>query len=186
MTKIELDQKPSFYSMPVSLIGTIVDEQPNFMLCTWLSRVNRKPPVWMVSINKKHHTLKGIQKTQAFSINLPSADLLKEADYCGITSGREIDKSALFTIFYGKTNVPMIKECPLNIELKINSLIEFPDHYIVLGEALGTFSDEHYLTDGKPDIRKMNLILYTGNHFDYWSVGEKLGDAFEVGKELRR
>lgn len=185
MTKIELDQKPSFYSMPVSLIGAIVDEKPNFMLCTWLSRVNRKPPVWMVSINKKHHTLKGIRKNQAFSINFPSVDLLKETDYCGITSGKEIDKSTLFGIFYGETKVPMIKECTLNIELKINNLIEFPDHYIVLGNALNTYTDEQYLTDGKPDIKKMNPILYTGNDFDYWSVGEKLGDAFKVGKELR-
>ncbi|MHA2270229.1 MAG: flavin reductase family protein [Candidatus Hodarchaeales archaeon] len=186
MTKIELDQKPSFYSMPVSLIGSIVNEKPNFMLCTWLCRVNRKPPVWMVSINIKHHTLKGIQKNQAFSINFPSADLLKKTDYCGISSGREIDKSTLFTIFYGKTKVPMIDECVLNIELKVNNLIEFPDHYIVLGNALGTYSDDHYLVDGKPDIKKMNPILYTGNHFDYWSVGEKLGDAFKVGKELRK
>ncbi|MFQ5977766.1 MAG: flavin reductase family protein [Candidatus Heimdallarchaeota archaeon] len=185
MTKIKVNQRPTFYPMPAALIGSIVDGKPNFMLCTWLSRINREPPVWMVSINKKHYTMKGIKENQAFSINFPSADLVKETDYCGITSGKEQDKTSKFSIFYGETKIPMIKECVLNIEFLINDIIEFPDHFLALGNAINSYSDESYLTDDTPDIQKMNPIIYTGNHFDYWSIGEKLGDAFTIGKELK-
>ena len=105
MSKIKIDQRFSPYQMPCVIIGTNVDEKPNFMLCTWVSRVNRNPPVWMASINKEHYTMKGIKKNKIFSMNFPSADLIMKVDYVGITSGREIDKSSLFDIFYGDTEV---------------------------------------------------------------------------------
>ncbi|MHA2246838.1 MAG: flavin reductase family protein [Candidatus Hodarchaeales archaeon] len=188
MTKISLDQRFSPYQMPCSLIGTIVDKKPNFMVCTWLSRVNRNPPVWMVSINRKHHTMKGIRNNQVFSINFPSVDLVKEVDYCGITSGREIDKSKLFNTFYGETKAPMIKECTLSIELNVDNIIDFPDHFIIFGNAVNSYIDGQYLTDGKPNIKKMNPIVYTGaeNQNRYWSVGEKVADAFKIGKEFKK
>jgi flavin reductase (DIM6/NTAB) family NADH-FMN oxidoreductase RutF len=130
----------------------------------------------------------GIRKNQMFSINFPPIDLVKKVDYCGITSGREMDKSTVFNIFYGETKAPMIKECALSIELKVDKIIEFPDHFIVFGNAVSTYIDEQYLTDGKPDIKKMNPIVYTGAEKQnrYWSVGEKVADAFKIGKEFKK
>ena len=188
MVKVKLNQRFSPYPMPSTIIGAIVDGKPNFMTLTWISRVNRDPPIWMVSINRNHHTIKGIGKNQAFSINFPSVDLLKETDYCGIVSGRTVDKSTLFETFYGETNAPMIRECFLNIELIIESITELPDHFVVLGTAINTFFDEEKLMAGKPDMIKMNPIVYTGIELQpsYWTIGEKIADAFEIGKELKK
>ena len=187
MTNLKLDQRFSPYQMPCVIVGTIIDDKPNFMTVTWISRVNRNPPIWMVSINTKHLTMEGIRNNRVFSINFPSADLVQKVDYIGITSGRKEDKSTLFNVFYGETKAPMIKECPLSIELELNSLNELSDHFVVLGTAVNTYFDEKYLTDGKPDLEKMNPIIYTGiqGQPSYWNIGDKQADAFKIGKELK-
>ena len=115
MNKIKLDQRFSPYQMPSVIIGTIVDDKPNFMLCTWVSRVNRTPPIWMASINRKHLTMEGIRESKIISMNFPSAEMVAKTDYIGITSGRDADKSSLFRVFYGETRAPMIEECVLNM-----------------------------------------------------------------------
>ena len=188
MKKIKLDQRYSPYQMPSVIIGTIVDEKPNFMLCTWVSRINRNPPVWMASINRKHYTMEGIRNNKIFSMNFPSVNLAKEADHIGTTSGRETDKSSLFKLFYGQTKAPMIEECPLNIEFSVKDIIEYPDHFIVLGTAISTYVTEHYSLDGIPDMKKINPLIYTGAEKQptYWSIGEKIGDAFKIGKGLKK
>ncbi|MFX0018925.1 MAG: flavin reductase family protein, partial [Candidatus Hermodarchaeota archaeon] len=172
MSKIKLEQRFSPYQMPSVIIGANVDEKPNFMVCTWVSRVNRNPPLWIASINKNHYTMEGILESNTFSMNFPSISLVKELDYVGITSGREIDKASVFSIFYGDTKAPMIKECALNIELTVKDLIELPDHFIVLGTAINTYINEQNLTDNKPDIQKMKLIIYFGVEKEptYWTI----------------
>lgn len=187
MSKIKIDQRFSPYQMPCAIIGTIVEGKPNFMLCTWLSRVNRDPPVWMVSINKKHYSMNGIKLNSNISINFPSTALIMKIDYIGITSGKDKDKSSLFNMFYGDTKVPMIIECPLTIEVFVKDLIELSDHFIVLGNAINSYFDEKCQTNGVLDIKKMKPVIYTGveKNQTYWSVGEKLGDAFKLGKEYK-
>lgn len=188
MKKIKLDQRYSPYQMPCVIIGTIVDEKPNFMLCTWVSRINRNPPVWMASINKEHYTMEGINQNKMFSMNFPPTNLVKETDYIGNTTGRETDKSSLFKLFYRQTKVPMIEECPLNIEFSVEDIIEYPDHFIVLGTAINTYASEQYLLEGIPDMKKMNPIIHTGAEKQptYWSIGEKIGDAFKIGKDFKQ
>jgi len=188
MTKIKLDQRFSPYQMPAVIIGSITNGKPNFMLCTWVSRLNRSPPIWMVSINRKHLTLEGIQENKIFSLNFPSVDMVTITDYIGITSGRLTDKSEIFDIFYDETKAPMVGECPLNMELKVTEIIELPDHFIVFGEAITTYINEKYCSEGKPDLKKMRLIVYTGIEKDpsYWSIGEKIADAFKKGREFAK
>ncbi len=188
MTKIKIDQRYSPYQMPTVIIGTIVDEKPNFMLCTWVSRVNRNPPTWMASINRKHYTMNGIREKRVFSMNLPSVKLVQLADYIGTNSGRKVDKSTLFNIFYGETEAPMIEECILNMELEVKEIIELPDHFIVLGDAVSSYVDEENMTDNRPDMKKMNPAIYTGAEKQptYWTLGEKLGDAFQLGKDFKK
>jgi len=187
MNKIKLDQKFSPYQMPSVIIGTIVDEKPNFMLCTWVSRVNRTPPIWMASINRKHLTMDGIRENMVISMNFPSVNLVEKTDYIGTTSGRDADKSSVFNIFHGETKAPMIEECVLNMELEVEEMIERPDHFIILAKSINTFASQQILTENKPDIKKMNQIVYTGaeGQPSYWVVGEKIGNAFSIGKRLK-
>lgn len=94
----------------------------------------------------------------------------------------------MFKIFYGETEAPMIEECILNMELEVKEIIEFPDHFMVLGDAVTSYVDEENMTDNKPDMKKMNPVIYTGaeKRPTYWALGEKLGDAFRIAKDFRK
>ena len=188
MAKIKIDQRFSPYQMPSVIIGTIVDERPNFMLCTWVSRVNRNPPTWMASINRKHYTMEGIRGKRVFSMNFPSVNLMQIADFIGTNSGRVVDKSSLFNIFYGETEAPMIEECVFNMELEVKEIFELTDHFVILGDAVTSYVDEENMSDNRPDMKKMNQVIYTGAEKQptYWILGEKIGDAFQLGKEFKR
>ncbi len=187
MTKIEI--KPEFapFPKPTCIIGSLVDGRPNFMNIVWVNRMNRSPNIWAASINIKHHTLKGIKQTNSFSMNFPSTDLVEKTDYVGLVSGRDVDKSNTFEVFYGKLeNVPMIKECPITAECTVHDMIALPDHIIVLGEVKHLYSEERYLTDGSLDPKKFDPIVFTrpGPIGTYWRLGEALGRAWSIGKNL--
>lgn len=181
-----IDSKYSPYTMPSVIIGTIINKKPNFMLCTWVSRVNRTPPLWMAAINNKHYTLEGIKSSQNFSLNFASAELVKETDYVGITKGRKVDKSDIFDVFYGKTGAPLVIKCPYCIELSVTHSIQMGDHTLIIGNAENSYLDGKYYTDGTPDMSKMDLMVYTGKPAEYWALGKKAGDAFSIGQDLKK
>lgn len=88
--------------MPIVLVGANVNGKPNYMAVGFVGGVNVKPATVCVSLNKVHHTPKGIIENGTFSINIPSADYVTETDYCGLVSGKTTDKSGVFTTFYGE------------------------------------------------------------------------------------
>jgi flavin reductase (DIM6/NTAB) family NADH-FMN oxidoreductase RutF len=134
-----------------------------------------------------HYTPEGIRDNKTFSINIPSAPMIELTDYCGIVSGRKVDKSEVFEVFYGETRTaPMIKQCPLCIECKLLDIYGLPTNAIYLGEVVAAYAEERCLTDGKPDIKKMNPAVLTMPDNRYWSVGEYLEKAWGVGKKLKK
>ena len=186
MKKINIDANTYVYPNPVTLVGVKVEGKANFMALGWISRVNSKPPLIGIGVNRTHYTAKGIQETKTFSINYPNAEMVEVADYCGIVSGKKMDKASLFEIFYGylKT-VPMITECSLCMECKLIETVELPTNYFFIGEIVASYSEEKYLTDGKLDIKKMNPLLLTMPDNNYWTVGEHAGKAWSIGKKLK-
>ena len=186
MSKIKAG--PNVYiPMPVSLVGSIVNDRPNFMAVGWVTRVNRNPPYLGVGINKTHYTHTGIRENGAFSVNFPSAGLVTETDYCGVVSGRNTDKSTLFDLFYGEIKTaPMIKKCPLCLECRLVSIHEMPTNTLFIGEIVAAYTEEKYLTNGEPDIKKMNLMILTMPDNNYWSIGEHVGDAWKIGNSLKQ
>jgi flavin reductase (DIM6/NTAB) family NADH-FMN oxidoreductase RutF len=182
--KITIGNNVFVYPMPVTLVGTQVEEKANFMAVGWISRVNGNPPYICIGINKNHYTVKGIIENGGFSVNFPTADMMKETDYCGIVSGRKEDKSKIFEVFYGKFEAaPMIRECSLNLECGLVETMEFPTHYLFVGEILAAYSEEEYLTEGRLDIEKMRPLLLTMPDNSYWTVGDYKGAAWKTGFE---
>jgi flavin reductase (DIM6/NTAB) family NADH-FMN oxidoreductase RutF len=115
MEKLKIDNNAFVYPMPVVLAGSVVDGKANFMAVGWVSRVNFKPPMIGIALSP-HYTNKGIDDNQAFSINIPDVSLMEKTDYCGLVSGKKVDKSKIFKVFYGQLpHAPMIEECPLCI-----------------------------------------------------------------------
>jgi flavin reductase (DIM6/NTAB) family NADH-FMN oxidoreductase RutF len=187
MQKIDLGTNVFLYPMPVTLVGTIVEGKVNFMAVAWTSRVNYNPPLLAVAINKRHHTNKGIEAHRAFSVNIPSLELLEKADYCGVVSGRDQDKSGIFEVFSGRLEgAPLIRECPLCLECKLFQVVTLPTHNLYLGEIVGAYSEERFLTDGKPDIIKMKPFVLTMPDNNYWKVGEVAGLAWRAGRNWKK
>ena len=172
--------------MPVALVGAMVEGKPNFMTVGWLTRVNFKPPMMAVVLNKVHYTPIGILEHGTFSICFPSVDMEEITDYCGVVSGRSVDKSQLFDIFFGDTETaPMITDCPLNIECRLAQTVDLPTNTIYIGEVVESYCKLDCLTDGVPDITKINPLLLTMPDNRYWLVGEMAGRAFKDGLNIK-
>jgi len=186
MDKINIGANSLFYPMPVSLVGALVQGRPNFLAVAWVSRVNLDPPIVAVALNKVRHMSVGVQEQKTFSVNLPGVDLVKETDYCGLVSGKEVDKSGLFEVFYGELETaPLIKACPLCLECRLIQTVTLPTHHLFLGEVVGAYTEERYLTDGKPDMEKIRPFLFSRADNSYWTVGERLAKAYSIGKQVQ-
>ena len=186
MEKIKIESNDAFvYPMPMTIIGAVVDGKPNFMAAAWVSRVNFKPAMMMVALGA-HHTNLGIDANGAFSINIPDVSLLEKTDYCGIVSGRKVDKSKLFDVFYGSlAGAPLIKECPLSMACRLNQTVKLPFDTLYIGDVVEVYTEERYLTGGKPDVKKINPFTLTMPDNHYWRVGEIAGNAWSAGKKLK-
>lgn len=168
--------------MPTTLVGAVVEGKANFMAAAWVSRVNTKPPMIAVAVHKGRHTRKGIVENNTFSVCIPSVEMEEVTDYCGVESGSKIDKSQLFDVFYGELGTaPMIAECPVNMECKLLQIVELPTHGLFIGEIAAAYSEDRFLTDGKPDVRKTSPILLTLPDRRYWAFGEQVGLAYKDG-----
>jgi flavin reductase (DIM6/NTAB) family NADH-FMN oxidoreductase RutF len=185
MEKIELSAKTICYPMSCSLVGANVGGKPNYLTVAWLSMVNFKPPYLMIALGKSHYTNPGIKENGTFSVNIPSAAMADVTDYCGIVSGNKYDKAKMFETFYGKLKTaPMIKECPFNVECKVIQTVDFTVDELFIGEIIAAYSDERYLTEGLPDLRKIAPLILSGPERKYLALGAELGPAWEMGKKL--
>jgi flavin reductase (DIM6/NTAB) family NADH-FMN oxidoreductase RutF len=184
MTKITLGPKPLIYPMPALIVGANIDGKANFMTAAWGGVANGNPPMISVAIRPQRHTLIGINQNMCFSINIPSTDLVRETDYCGIASGSKVDKveACNFKVFYGKLdNVPLIEQCPVNMECKVAHRLELGSHILVIGQIIETHVSQDCCTDGQPDVDKINPFCYTG---EYRGIGELIAKAHSIGKEI--
>ncbi len=182
MSKSKIGNNVSFL-MPVTLVGTQINGKANFMTVAWISRVNNQPPEVGIGINRTHATAEGIIANKTFSVCFPNRSLMVKTDYCGMASGKAVDKSKLFTVFYGDLkSAPMIEECPLCLECELTKTVEGKSNYYFIGEIKGTYADEACLQDGDIDPVKADYLLLTMPDKIYWALGEKLGEAWKAGK----
>ncbi|MGB2827839.1 MAG: flavin reductase family protein, partial [Dehalococcoidales bacterium] len=141
-----------------------------------------------VLLRQKSYTLKGIWQNKTFSINTPSVDLIKEADFCGITSGVDVDKvkACQFKVFYGHLETaPLIEQCPVNLECRVVHIMNLGSHDFVIGRVEGTYVSEDCLTDGKPDVDKIRPVVFDITFMRYFAFGEVIGKAYNSGLELK-
>lgn len=185
MSKVDIGENVFVYPNPVTLLGTEIDGIANFMPLGWVSRVNANPPLIGIGVNRANHTHSGIRKHLEFSINYPKTGMIQKVDYCGMVSGKRQDKSGIFTSFSGKLkHAPMIEECTLCLECRVTDVLENESNYFFVGQIMGAYCDEGCLTDGNPDIEKMDPLLLTMPDNRYWKIGEYAGKAWSIGKEF--
>lgn len=185
--KISVGKNAFPFPMPVTLLGATVDGKPNFMALGWVSRVNANPPMIGCGVGRHHHTPAGIKQNKTFSVNVPSRSMMAVADYCGIVSGDTTDKAGLFSVFYGELKTaPMIRECPVCIECRLLQSVNYPTNEFFIGEIVASYTEERYLTGGKPDMKKIDPLLLSMPDNRYWTLGEHAGDAWSIWKSLKK
>jgi len=184
--KRAIGPKPCLYPMPTTLVGANVNGSPNFEAVAFCGILESNPPLISIGSGSRHHTNAGIKDNGTFSVNLPSANMVEVTDYCGVVSGKKVDKSTLFDVFYGELETaPMIDECPVCLECKLVDTLTYDVHDVFIGEIVQVYMDESVLDGDKPDIRKIDPIIYSHLQGGYWRIGDFLGDAFKMGKAYR-
>ena len=196
MTKNKIPPGCYVFPTPVVLIGANVSGKPNFTAIGWVCGLEFGPPLISISSNQQHYNNIGIKENQTFSVNTPSVDMVEVADYVGIVSGKKVDKSELFDVFYGELKTaPMIKEAPLNLECKVIHTVDTAEiakakngHDIFIGEVVQAYAEEKYLTNGAPDVAKLNPFVLSNsmNKMNYYKIGEEIGRAWNVGLNYKK
>ena len=182
--KEKLGPKLSMYPSLTTLVGAKVDGRPNFLPIAHVGIADMS--TLTLGINRAHYTNKGIKENKTFSVNIPSESLVKKTDYCGLVSGKRVDKSGLFKVFYGELgNAPMIEECAVNMECKLIQTVDMPEHELFIGKVVQTYASKEYMTGKAVDITKVKPLLFNMWDRGYYQLGPKLADAWSVGKEMK-
>ena len=189
MSKKMFGPQTWLYPEPTVLVGANVNDKPNFMAVAWTGIACGEPPTISVAIRHSRYTLKGVHQNMTFSVNIPSVDMVKETDYCGIVSGSKTDKTkdCRFKIFSGTLgSAPLIEQCPINLECEVLHILNLGSHLLVIGKIVETYVSEECLTDGQPDASKIKLFVYIPRPSTRYNVvGGVLADAFKIGKEIK-
>ena len=169
-----------------TILGTHLKGKVNFMALDWLTRVNITPAMLGICVNKNHASHGAIIDTGEFSINIPTVEMVEKTDFAGLVSGKHVDKSDLFEVFYGELkSAPMISECPLTIECRLSQVVELPTHSFFIAEIVNIYAEDEILSEGKPDVKKIRPFLLTMPDNNFWAIGENVGRAWNSGKKIR-
>jgi flavin reductase (DIM6/NTAB) family NADH-FMN oxidoreductase RutF len=186
MTKKKLGPQPMLWPHPTVLVGANVDGKPDFAAAAWAGVAAGSPPSITIGLQPHRYSLKGIFQNRTFSVNIPSRDLVKETDYCGLVSGATTDKvkDCKFKVFYGiLETAPLIEQCPINLECEVSHLLNLGSHILVVGKVVETYFSEDCLTKGQPDIDKVKPFAFGPGK--YYAIGEPFADAFKIGKQIK-
>jgi flavin reductase (DIM6/NTAB) family NADH-FMN oxidoreductase RutF len=186
MEKKKLGPQPMLWPHPAVLVGAVTDGRPDFAAVAWAGVVAGKPPAVAIGLQHHRHSLKGILENRTFSVNIPSTDLVRETDYCGIISGSKTDKVADcgFEVFYGELKTaPLIGQFPINLECQVMHVLHLGSHALVVGKIVETYVLEDCLTDGRPDISKVKPFAFGPGA--YHAIGEAFAEAFKCGREIK-
>lgn len=187
MKKQKMGPQPMLWAHPITLVGADVDGKADFAAVAWTGVAASTPPAVSIALQHPRYSLKGIRHNLTFSVNIPSREMVRETDYCGLISGAKTDKvkDCKFKVFYGKTpNAPLIEQCPINLECEVRHILNMGSHALVIGEVMETHVSEDCLTEGKPDISKVKPFAFLPGK--YHAIGEAFADAFSIGKEIKK
>lgn len=178
------------YPLPVVMVSCMKPgEKPNIITVAWAGTVNTSEPMVSISVRPERYSYDIIKETKEFVINLTTKDLVFQTDYCGVRSGRDVDKFKEMKLTPCKMNVvnaPGIEESPVNIECKVVDIIENGSHHMFMAKVVSVNVDDKYIDEtGKFHLNKSGLITYS--HGEYFGLGEKLGKfGYSVAKKKRK
>ncbi|MCI8282902.1 MAG: flavin reductase family protein [Lachnospiraceae bacterium] len=166
------------YPLPVVMASCQrAGERPNIITLAWAGTVCSDPAMVSISVRKERYSHDIIQDTGEFVLNLVTEKLVFATDFCGVRSGRDIDKFQqmhLTPLPSVQISAPGIKESPVNLECRVKDMIPLGSHDMFLGEVVGVTAEDAYIDkSGKFQLNRTGLVTYS--HGEYFSLGKKLG-----------
>lgn len=163
------------------------DEKDNIITVAWAGTICSDPAMVSISVRPERHSYHMIKESKEFVINLTTTELVRATDWCGVKSGRDVDKFKEMKLTSGVsktlTYAPIIEESPVNIECKVKDILELGTHHMFLGEVTGVQVSAEYMNEtGKFELNKLGLVSYS--HGEYFELGQNLGKfGFSVKKK---
>lgn len=176
------------YPVPAIMVTVGNEEVNNIITIAWTGTVNSDPAMVSISVRKSRYSHELLMKHREFVINLVTKKLARAMDYCGVKSGRDVDKFKEMRLTRGKAvkvNAPIIEESPVNIECVVKQVISLGSHDMFLAEVLAVDVDDSYMDEsGRFNLEKANLVTYS--HGQYYTLGENIGKfGFSVKKKVK-
>lgn len=187
MGKVNFKPGNMLYPLPVVMVSVADKEgKPNILTIAWTGTICSDPPMISISVRKERYSYSIIKETGEFVINLTTKELAFATDYCGVKSGRDVDKfkeMKLTPIAGDVVKAPMIAESPVNIECQVTEIKELGTHDMFLAKVVAVHADEAYMDENhKFHLEAAEPIVYS--HGTYLTTGEALGTfGFSVKKK---
>lgn len=188
MSKITF-QKPGNFIYPVPAVMVSLRDKAgksNIITIAWTGTICSDPPMAYISVRKNRASYPMLVESGEFVINLPSEELVRALDYCGVRSLDQVDKWKEMNLHEGQASVvtaPTIEEAPVSIECKVTQVLPLGTHDMFLAEVVAVDVDDRYIDEkGAFHMDQVGLVAYS--HGDYMSLGEKLGSfGYSVRKK---
>ena len=161
--------------LPAVMVSCGDMENSNIITIAWSGIINTNPPMTYISVRQSRHSHDIIEQNGEFVINLATADLVKAMDFCGVRSGRDVDKFSHLGLTREPGDIvsaPLISESPVNLECKVTEVKSFPSHDMFIAEIVSVHIDEKYVDEnGAYDYSKMGLVAFS--HGKYYKLESK-------------
>lgn len=179
------------YPLPAVMVS-VGDKEGNTNIITiaWTGTICTNPAMLYISVRPERHSYKMIRESREFVVNLTTEALAKATDYCGVRSGRDVDKWKEMKLTRGKASglefAPIIEECPVNIECKVEEVKELGSHHMFIARVVGVQVDDAYMDKtGKFCLNETGLMAYS--HGEYLTLGKQIGTfGYSVKKKTQK
>jgi len=186
MSKVKWKGGAMLAPIPPVMVSCGTMEESNVLTVAWTGIINTIPPKTYISLRPSRHSYSIIKESGEFAINLTTASLIRAADYCGIHTGRKVDKfkkCILTKEAASELSCPIIAESPLVLECKVTDIVKIGTHDMFIADIVAVDAEESLIdASGKLHIEKADLAAFA--HGAYFGLGKKLGDfGFSVRKK---
>lgn len=179
MKKQEWKPGNMLYPVPAVMVSCGREgEKPNIVTVAWTGTICSDPVMVSISVRPERYSYDIIKETGEFVINLTTKELVRATDWCGVKSGRDVDKFKEMELTAAKaehlSQAPIIAESPVNLECRVTEIRELGSHHMFLAEVVGVQVSEKYMNEsGKFELNSTDLVAYS--HGEYFVLGEKIG-----------
>ena len=188
MSKVQWKGGTFIYPIPAVMVSCGTMEESNIITVAWTGILNTNPAMCYISVRPERYSHNIIKENGEFAINLTTRQLAYATDWCGVKSGRDVDKFKEIKLTKERANIikaPLIKECPVSVECKVKEIVPLGSHDMFVAEIVAIDADEKYIDEkGAFDIGKCDLIAYANG--GYYPLESKIGKfGYSVQKKSK-